>query len=298
MPENLKKPYWIRGRVSWAEGSSETETVLEDLKLTTVCVEADCPNRGECWDNKHATFMILGDRCTRKCAFCSVLPGIPEPPDPSEPDRVAAAVKELGIEYAVITSVTRDDLEDKGAGQFVKTVKAINELCPDVLTEFLIPDLKGDKRLIKNIAFSGAEIVGHNIEIPGALYPGIRPGADYESSLGVLSYMSELRDRGEADIFVKSAMMLGLGEGYDDIIATFTDLKEAGTDIVYIGQYLSPSKSHSAVRRFYRPSEFEDFEKKAREMGFKSVLSGPMVRSSYRAYHSYLECARDRKSVV
>ena len=288
-PINPNRPDWIRGKVSWSEGLKEVKGILAELKLTTVCIEADCPNKGECWEKKHATFMILGDVCTRGCNFCNLTSGDPSEPDLSEPERVAKAVKELGIKYAVITSVTRDDLDDKGAGQFEKTVKAIKSICPDVLVEFLIPDFDGSKALIEKVAFSGADVVGHNIEVPENMYPAVRPRSDYTRSLGVLRVLSDLKKKG-ADILVKSSLIIGLGEEEEGIMTTLKDLKASGVDIVYIGQYLSPSKRHSPVRRFYKPAEFDKLEQKTRQIGFKSVISAPMVRSSYRAHEAYLAC--------
>jgi lipoyl synthase len=286
-PIDLKRPDWIRGKIPCSEGFSDVKGILAGLNLTTVCIEADCPNRGECWDKKHATFLILGEVCTRGCGFCNISRGAPSEVDPGEPERVARAVKGLGIKYAVITSVTRDDLEDKGAGEFAKTANAIKAFRPGTLVEFLIPDFDGNKALIEKAAFSGACVIGHNIEVPENMYPAVRSGADYTRSLGVLRVLADLRDKG-ADIFVKSSMMIGLGEKEADIIATLEDLKASGVDILYLGQYLSPSKAHHPVKKFYEPVEFGRLEQEARELGFKAVFAGPMVRSSYRAYEAYL----------
>lgn len=260
----------------------------------TVCIEADCPNKGECWKDKHATFMILGNVCTRGCNFCDVSSGKPLPPDVTEPERVAGAVMELGIRYAVITSVTRDDLDDRGSGQFERTVKAIKSLSPETLVEILISDFSGIRELIERTAFSGACVIGHNIEVPASIYPAVRPGAHYARSLGVLRTLSDLRERG-AGIFVKSSIIIGLGEKYGDIVRTLRDIRCSGADIVYIGQYLSPSREHLPVEKFYEPGEFRDLAGEARGMGFGSVLSGPMVRSSYKARLAYRELVSSRK---
>lgn len=284
----MKRPEWIRGKVSWSDSFEEVNSVLRELKLNTVCNEAACPNRGECWDDKHATFIILGSTCTRGCLFCNVEEGALDSPDKSEPERVAEAVKKLNIKYAVITSVTRDDLLDKGTEHFVRTVRSIKSLCPDTVIELLIPDLDGNPDFLKKIAFSGAEVIGHNIEMPDNMYPQVRPRSDYTRSLNVLRLLGGLKEAG-SDILVKSSLIIGLGEEESDIKRTLEDLKAAGVDIVYIGQYLSPSKEHWPVKRYYTPEEFKCFEKDAEKMGFSAVLSGPMVRSSYNAYATYLD---------
>lgn len=284
----MKRPEWIRGKVSWSDSFEEVNSVLRELKLNTVCNEAACPNRGECWDDKHATFIILGSTCTRGCLFCNVEEGALDSPDKSEPERVAEAVKKLNIKYAVITSVTRDDLLDKGTEHFVRTVRSIKSLCPDTVIELLIPDLDGNPDFLKKVAFSGAEVIGHNIEMPDNMYPQVRPRSDYTRSLNVLRLLGGLKEAG-ADILVKSSLIVGLGEEESDIKRTLEDLKASGVDIVYIGQYLSPSKEHWPVKRYYTPEEFKCFEKDAVKMGFSAVLSGPMVRSSYKAYATYLD---------
>jgi lipoic acid synthetase len=282
-----KRPPWIRGKLSWDPKWEKVRALMDRLKLNSVCVEAACPNRGECWDKEHVTFMILGDICTRRCLFCNVKEGSPEPVEPSEPEKVAQAVKELGTKYVVITSVTRDDLPDEGAGHFVNTVREIRTVSEDMLVELLIPDLGGDEDLLRKIAFSGADVIGHNIEMPEALYGKIRPRSGYSRSLEVLKKLGQMRDEG-AGISVKSSIMLGLGETDKDILKTLKDLKGAGVDIVYIGQYLSPSKEHWPCARYYTPDEFTFWENKAKELGFRAVLAGPMVRSSYRAREAYI----------
>lgn len=257
-----------------------------ELGLNSVCVEASCPNKGECWKEKHITFMILGNICTRSCSFCNITSLNPGKPEADEPERVAKAIEKLGIKYTVITSVTRDDLADKGASHFVKTVSAVKERTPDVKVELLIPDIDADPELLGRIAFSGAEVIGHNIEMPEKLYTEIRPDSYYGSSLGALKVLSRMRDAG-AGMLVKTSIMLGLGEEKRDIYKTLEDLKRAKVDIVYLGQYLNPSDQHWPVKKYYEPAEFVRIAEYAENMGFKTVLSGPMVRSSYRAMQSY-----------
>ncbi|MFC1480446.1 lipoyl synthase, partial [Candidatus Omnitrophota bacterium] len=275
----LARPKWIRGRVSWDKSFGEVRDVLNGLNLNSVCVEAACPNRGECWQMRHVTFMIMGQICTRGCRFCDVTGGSPEALDASEPRKVAAAVEKLAVKYAVITSVTRDDLQDKGAGHFIRTVREIKTNTPQVLVESLIPDFTGDAGLLKRIAFSQAEVIAHNIEVPRKLYSKVRPKADYRRSLDVLKTLGVAKTEG-AKILTKSSIILGLGETEDDIFRTLKDLRDAGVDIVYIGQYLSPSREHWPVTRYYSPDEFKFFEEEAVRMGFGAVCAGPMVRSS------------------
>lgn len=281
-----KKPEWIRGKISWGEDSRKVRDYLRELELNSVCVEASCPNKGECWEKKHVTFLILGDKCTRKCFFCDIKKDLPGTPDPSEPSNIAKAVKELGIKYIVITSVTRDDLPDQGTGHFVQTINEIKKISTEVLVELLIPDMGADIGLLRRIAFSKVEVVGHNIEMPKEFYSMIRPGSDYYRSLETLKILSSLKDEADA-ILVKSSIMLGIGEEEKAILETLVDLKESGVDIVYLGQYLRPSKMHWPVKKYYSPEEFKYYEEKALELGFRAVQSGPMVRSSYRAYESY-----------
>jgi lipoic acid synthetase len=291
MKNILQKPAWIRGTVSWDENYKDVQNLIRELKLNTVCGEAACPNKGECWEARHVTFMILGEVCTRGCIFCNVTGGKPSSVNPQEPANVAKAVRELGSKYVVVTSVTRDDLEDKGAGHFVSTVKEIKTLISDVLVELLIPDLDADPDLLRQVAFSTAEVVGHNIEMPEALYGNIRPNASYQRSLKTIRMLNSMKLKG-AQILVKSALMLGLGEGEKDISATLRDLKDAGTDIVYMGQYLSPSEEHYPVKRYYSPDEFASLREEAEKMGFKAVLAAPMVRSSYRAQEAYTKASK------
>jgi len=286
--KKTQRPDWIRARIFSSGCSERFRSVLDKMELNTVCVEADCPNRGERWNSGNATFIILGDICTRDCRFCNVAKGRPRDLDPEEPSKIADAIRKLGIGYAVITSVTRDDLADGGAEHFRRAVCSIRTACPDVPVELLIPDLFARKELLEKVAVSGASIVGHNVEMPESLYRSLRPASCYQNSIKTLKCLGEMRDNG-AKIFVKSSIMLGLGESDKDISKTLVDLKEAGVDVVYMGQYLSPSKEHWPVKKYYTPEEFMKFGKVCLDMGFLKAFSGPMVRSSYRAseiFHS------------
>lgn len=288
---DINRPSWIRGKVPRSDDLEWVKSVVSGRGIHSVCVSAACPNKGECWKAKHITFMILGDVCTRGCLFCNIDGGVPSRVEPDEPGKIAAAVKELDVKYAVITSVTRDDLADKGTSRFLETVKHIKNISPETRVELLIPDLDASESLLQQIAFSGAEVIGHNIEMPERLYASIRPRADYRKSLRTLSLLAGMKKR--AGILVKSSLITGLGEIGDDINKTLNDLKGAGVDIVYIGQYLSPTKKHWPVKKYYTPEEFSDIGTTAEEMGFKAVMAGPMVRSSYRAYETY-----ERVSVI
>jgi lipoic acid synthetase len=290
--QNLKIPAWIKARFRPDDNYRASRELIKKARLNSVCIEADCPNRSVCWAEKHITFMLLGKQCTRACLFCNVRGGAPVPPDNEEPERVARAVKELGKKYIVLTSVTRDDLPDRGSGHFARTVRAVKELLPSAEVELLIPDMGAKEELIIECTASGACVAGHNIETVKRLYPGIRPAADYERSLKVLDIISDQKNT--KFILSKSSMMLGLGEGLDEIYRTFGDLLGAGVDILYLGQYLSPSREHVPVRKYYTPDEFASLEDKARQMGFRSVCSAPMARSSFRAREAYLE-AREKK---
>lgn len=281
-------PPWIRTRILADTSFEGVREYISASGLNSVCVEAACPNRCECWRNGHVTFLILGEMCTRNCLFCNVSGGIPGEPDREEPRKVARAVSRLGARYVVVTSVTRDDLEDKGAGQFIETASEIRKISPKTLVEFLIPDLGCSPDLIRKTASAGAVVTGHNIEMPRCLYGGVRPGTDYDASLRVLRVLDSVKRAG-AGILAKSSMMIGLGESAADIEETLADLASAGVDILCIGQYLRPSASHWPVHRYYTPDEFDTLADKARGMGFRSVVSGPMVRSSYRAREAYEE---------
>ncbi len=291
----MRRPDWIRATVRSGPCVDGFKRFLETDRVRTICREADCPNKWECWDSGNATFIILGDICSRDCLFCNVKKGVPFLPDPEEPQRVAEAVAKLEIKYAVITSVTRDDLPDAGAGHFKNTIEAIKRSCPCVPVEVLIPDLAPVEGVslpglpgaaLEEIVSSSPEVVGHNVEMPEKLYPSLRKSSCYQASLRVLELLSALREGG-AKILVKSSMMLGLGEAPEDILKTVRDLKRAGTDIVCLGQYLSPSVEHWSVKKYYTPEEFSMLRRRALDMGIREVVSGPMVRSSYRAHETY-----------
>ena len=276
-----KLPPWFRQEIPDKETIQKMKDLMRASDLHTVCEEAHCPNMGECFKMGTATFMILGDVCTRSCGFCAVESGEPRRINNQEPIEVAKAVKALKLKYVVITSVTRDDLEDGGAQYFADTLKEIGELMPEVKIEVLIPDLQNNINSIERMVLSKPFVIGHNIETVRKFFSKVRPQADYERSLSVLKNIKVIDD----SILTKSGFMVGLGESKDEIISLMKDLKDARCDILTIGQYLAPSKGkrHLKVERFVEPSEFKEYEDLAREIGFKYVMSGPLVRSSYRA---------------
>ena len=271
----MKKPDWLRVPYFDDQGSAFITDLLVELNLNTVCIEASCPNRAECFSKKTATFMILGTNCTRNCSFCNVSFGSPEPVDKNEPIRVAEAIKKLGLRYAVITSVTRDDLTDAGALHFSNVIRAVKEKSPETVIEVLIPDLAE----LKLVTDASPAVISHNIETVESLYPKVRQDADYYRSLSVLRRIKELKP----EIRLKSGMMLGLGETRDEVLKTFDDLLEAGCEFITIGQYLSPSKNHFPVQEYIEPAIFTEYEKIAKKKGFCYVASAPFVRSSYNA---------------
>ncbi|MBP7706499.1 MAG: lipoyl synthase [Candidatus Aminicenantes bacterium] len=246
--------------------------------LHTICESARCPNIGECWERRTATFLILGDVCTRNCGFCAVAKGTPLPPDPGEPARVAEAAVRLGLRYAVITSVTRDDLADGGAAHFAAVIRAVREARPGTRVEALIPDFGGDEAALGTVLDASPDVLNHNLETTESLYPAIRrPRGNYGRSLGVLA---AAKARGAR---TKSGLMIGLGESEPDILRTFADLRRAGCDLLTVGQYLQPTAAHPPVVRYYTPEEFEALAAEARRAGFREVVAGPLVRSSYEA---------------
>ncbi len=279
----LRLPEWIR--VKNHGGLHETKRVLRSHGISTVCEEARCPNIGECFSRPTATFMILGSRCTRNCGFCSVESSIsiPEPLDPEEPERVAMAAKEMGLRYVVITSVTRDDLPDGGAGHFAKTVYAVRKYLPYVKVEVLTPDFKGNLRDLNTVLYSRPDVYNHNVETVPRLYLVVRPLANYRRSLNILEYAKKMAPQ----INTKSGLMLGLGETFYEIIDVLRDLRNAGCELVTIGQYLRPSKVKLSVVEYIRPEIFERLRLNALSMGFKHVASGPLVRSSMNAEEMY-----------
>jgi len=274
----IKKPDWLRVPYFETQDSLYITDLLKVLSLNTVCVEANCPNRMECFSNKTATFMILGIYCTRNCSFCNVNYGSPQPVDEDEPTRIAEAVKKLDLKYVVITSVTRDDLFDGGASHFSKVIRTIHDLSPETSVEVLIPDLSD----IKIIIDESPAVISHNIETVESLYPDVRPKADYDRSLQVLRSIKEY----SSGIYSKSGLMLGLGETHEEILKTFDDLIAAGCDFLTLGQYLSPSKKHYPVFEYINPQDFEKYADIAKSKGFLFVASGPFVRSSYNAVNA------------
>jgi lipoic acid synthetase len=256
---------------------------LADLRVNTVCQSASCPNLGQCFSRRTATFLILGNTCTRNCLFCAVKKGHPTAVDADEPQKISEAVKRLGLEYVVITSVTRDDLPDGGAKHFSDTLRAIHSDESKVKVEILIPDFQGSREALGIVLQALPEVIGHNIETVPRLYPAIRPKADYSQSLRLLKMAKDI----QPDAVTKSGIMLGLGEKPDEVINVIRDLKEMSCDILTIGQYLSPSHEHASVKRYLPPEEFDYYARAAEQMGFKSVVSGPWVRSSYHAAGTY-----------
>lgn len=289
-------PKWIvdevRRNKADLRGSAAAGTAGELTKraLHTVCDEARCPNKGRCFSEGEATFLILGDACTRRCGFCAVKKAAPLPPDPGEPRRAAELCREWGLKYVVFTSPTRDDLPDGGAAHFAETNRLIKELSPGIRTEPLIPDFQGDINALETVLRSNPDVLGHNLEMVSGLYAGARAGADYKRSLRVLADSKRLRP----DIFTKSGLMLGLGEKPDELLRAIGDLAANGCDLLTLGQYLSPSKEHRPVEKYYTVEEFSAWGEKARAAGFKAVLAGPLVRSSYRASALYAEAAPKR----
>ncbi|MBQ9431507.1 MAG: lipoyl synthase [Kiritimatiellae bacterium] len=271
----LPRPPWIRVRIGQNGLFEATKARVHERGLHTVCESAFCPNMGKCWAHGRATIMILGDRCTRRCRFCNVDKKTVLPPDPDEPAKVAAAVKETGLREVVITSVTRDDLPDGGAGIWADTVSSIRRAVPSALIEVLVPDFKGDRSAIDTVLDAGPDVFGHNLETVPRLYPEVRPQANYQRSLAVL------RQASERGFIVKTSLMLGLGENLDEIKAVLADARQSGCSIFYAGQYLQPSQKHLPVARYVTPEEFDIVKQSALAAGFGFVASSPLVRSSY-----------------
>jgi lipoic acid synthetase len=272
----MRHPEWIKVPLT---GTHETRKILRSYGLSTVCEEARCPNQGTCFSNNTATFMILGDRCTRNCSFCAVDSLIPVPPDPDEPGRVAKAAVELGLEFVVITSVTRDDLTDGGAGHFAKTISALRNLKYTFKIEVLTPDFKGNTHAIKTVLDAGPDVFNHNVETVPRLYDNVRPLADYLLSLEVLKKAKEMFP----EIKTKSGIMVGLGETFDEVLMVMQDIRNAGCDFLTVGQYLQPRRTNIAVAKYIRPEIFEQYKERALNMGFLAVASSPLTRSSMNA---------------
>jgi lipoyl synthase len=275
-----RHPDWIKVKAPGNLNYLRLKQILREKNLHTVCEEARCPNIGECWGNKTATFLILGDTCTRGCRFCAIDKGKPVALDPEEPRNVALVVKDLGLDHIVVTSVNRDDLPDGGAGHFAKTVFWIKALNPQIRVELLIPDFEGNLQALKTVVQSGIEILNHNIETVPRLYGKVRPGHSYECSLNILTEAKKFRD----DVLTKSGLMLGVGETYDEVIVTLQELREKKVDIVTLGQYLQPSSRQLKVERYVTPDEFQKLKVAGEKLGFRHVESGPLVRSSYHAW--------------
>ncbi len=273
------RPEWLKVRLPSGEKYSSLKRLVRQQHLNTVCEDARCPNIGECWTAGTATFMILGDVCTRACKFCAVKTGLPPEYDLDEPRRVAAAIRQLNLKYAVVTSVDRDDLEDGGAFIFAETIRLTRSACPGIKIEVLIPDLRGDCEALRTVVTAGPDILAHNVETVPRLYRVARAGSRYRRSLDVLR---NARSFG-LGMRTKSSVMLGLGENVEEVVAVMRDLREAGVDVLTLGQYLQPTRDHLPVARYYSPSEFGDLRRIGLSLGFAYVESGPLVRSSYHA---------------
>ena len=276
----VAKPEWLKVRAPGSENYLRLKGIMRDLGLHTVCEEANCPNIGECWHHGTATFMILGDTCTRSCGYCNVTHGTPKPADAGEPAKVARAIQAMQLDYVVITSVDRDDLADRGAAQFANTIRETRERMPGCRIEVLIPDFKGEEAPLRTVLDARPDVLNHNIETVPRLYRTTRPGGRYDRAL-------QLLDRARTfapDIPTKSGLMVGLGEEWDEVVTTLRDLRGAGCRIVTIGQYLRPSLANVPMSRYYTPSEFAELKRIGHDLGFGHVESGPLVRSSYHAH--------------
>ncbi len=275
-----KKPPWLKKKINLDNKNiSATKDIIDSSCLNTVCQSAKCPNIFECFSKKTATFMLMGDICTRNCGFCGVNSGRPVPLDKDEPKKIATAIKKMDLLYVVITSVTRDDLDDGGASHFAKTVKAIKNLNSNIRIECLIPDFGGNKKNLETLLSEKPDVLNHNIETVESNYLKVRSSADYEASLELLKRAKKIKP----DVYTKSGFMLGLGENREQVLKLLEDLKESKVDIITIGQYLSPSEKNIAISKYYTPEEFKEIEINAIKLGFSGVAAGPFVRSSYGA---------------
>jgi lipoyl synthase len=286
------KPSWIRVRAPGSAAHAETARIVRGHGLTTVCEEAGCPNIGECWSKRHATFMIMGDTCTRACAFCNVRTGMPRPLDPLEALRVAAAAKELGLTHIVITSVDRDDLADGGSRHFAGVITALREAAPAMTVEVLTPDFLRKDGAIETVLAARPDVFNHNLETVPRLYLSIRPGARYFHSLRLLQRAKEI----DRTLFTKSGIMLGLGEGREEVMQVMDDLRSAGVDFLTMGQYLQPSPRHAPVVRFVPPDEFDALRRIAVSKGFALVAASPLTRSSYHAGEDFAKLQAARRA--
>ena len=286
-----KKPEWIKTRAYMGPEYSQLRSLVSKEGLHTVCQEAACPNIFECWEDREATFLIGGEQCTRRCDFCNIDTGKPAPLDRDEPRRVAESVRTMGLKYATVTGVARDDLEDEGAWLYAETIRAIHELVPGCGVEMLAPDFSGNPELLEVVFQSKPEVFAHNLETVPRIFKRIRPAFNYERSLAVITSAKV------AGLITKSNLILGMGETIEEIEQALRDLNEAGCDLITITQYLRPSPRHHPVERWVKPQEFVDLANLAKRIGFKGVMSGPLVRSSYRAGRLYKEAAAARSSI-
>lgn len=287
-----RKPAWIRVKAPTSKAYNETRQLMREKNLHTVCEEAACPNIGECWSRKHATVMILGDICTRACAFCNVATGKPRAVDAMEPDNLAISVAEAGMKHVVVTSVDRDDLADGGAGQFVKCIERLRDLAPATTIEVLTPDFRDKPGALEAVAKAQPDVFNHNLETVPRLYPSIRPGARYFHSLQILAEAKKVTP----DLFTKSGIMVGLGEERDEVLQVMDDLRSADVDFLTIGQYLAPTPRHAAIARFVTPDEFDEYKRIGEAKGFLLVAATPLTRSSYHADADFATLQAARRS--
>ncbi|MCX8569959.1 MULTISPECIES: lipoyl synthase [Hyphomicrobiales] len=292
--EVLRKPDWIRVKAPVSRGYQETREIVKSHKLVTVCEEAGCPNIGECWEKKHATFMIMGEICTRACAFCNVATGIPTPLDPNEPESVAKAVAQMGLTHVVITSVDRDDLADGGAQHFADVIHAIRRLTPTTTIEILTPDFLRKEGALEIVVAARPDVFNHNLETVPSNYLTVRPGARYFHSIRLLQRVKEL----DPSIFTKSGIMVGLGEERNEILQLMDDLRTANVDFMTIGQYLQPSKKHHPVKKFVTPEEFASYATVGKTKGFLLVASSPLTRSSHHAGDDFAKLRAAREAML
>jgi len=283
-----RKPEWIKTRANMGPEYTRLRALVKSESLHTVCQEAACPNIFECWEDKEATFLIGGERCTRRCDFCNIDTGKPDPLDRDEPRRVAESVQAMGLKYATITGVTRDDLEDEGAWLYAETIRKVHELNPGTGVEMLAPDFSGNPILLNEVFETRPEVFAHNLETVPRIFKRIRPAFTYERSLNVITQAREF------GLITKSNLILGMGEEIDEIIQALEDLHAAGCDLITITQYLRPTNKHHPVERWVKPDEFVDLAKRAEDIGFSGVMSGPLVRSSYRAGRLYKQAQEKR----
>ena len=286
-PAPLRKPAWLKVKAPGGTNYVGVKHLMRELGLNTVCEEAHCPNIGECWEHKTATFMILGDVCTRNCSYCAVAHGTPAPYDAEEPVRLAEAVTKMGLEHVVITSVDRDDLPNGGAEAFAGCVTEIRQRDPETSVELLIPDFKGSDTALQLVVDAGPDILNHNLETVARLYRIARPGGRYDRALRLLRRAKEM----DPEMITKSGIMVGLGEDWDELLVAMRDLREQDVDILTLGQYLRPSGGHLPVARFYTPDEFSQLREFGRELGYRHVEAGPLVRSSYHAWEQVQRAA-------